>query len=84
MNWMCIVDEHQGVFLQHGSWAGGWECIVENWHITKCHGESWFMRVVEWMVKHERLSIILISRVQGNKEYGWKFTEYDQEASDYV
>lgn len=36
------------------------------------------------MVKHECLSIISINRVQGNKENGWKFTEYDQEASDYV
>jgi len=30
-----ILDEHQGVVLQHGSWAGGWECTIENWHIYK-------------------------------------------------
>ena len=84
MNWICTVEEHQGVILQYGGWVGGWECTIENWHITKCYRESRFIWVVKWMVKHECLSIILINRVQGNKENGWKLTEYDQEASEYV
>jgi len=36
------------------------------------------------MEKHECLSIIILNSVQGNKKIGWKFTEYDQEASQYV
>jgi len=82
--YVCILGEHQGVVLQHGGWAGGWECTIENWHITKCHGESRVIWVVKRMEKHECLSIIILNSVQGNKKIGWKFTEYDQEASQYV
>jgi len=68
MNWICVLDEHQGVVLQHGGWAGGWECTIENWHITTCHGESRVLWVVKWMEKHECLSTLLINSVQGNKK----------------
>jgi len=68
MKWINTLVEHRGVVLQHGGWARGWECNIENWHIRKCHGEPRVIWVVKWMGKYECLWIILINSVQGNKK----------------